>query len=73
MRIREALPTDSPAIAKVHVDSWRSTYRGIISDRGFYEAMGGRRLGGQQIQIGPDSLGEVAYGWENLDELRNRG
>lgn len=32
MRIREASPADSPAIALVHVDSWRSTYRGIISD-----------------------------------------
>jgi len=175
VRIREALPTDSAAIAKVHVDSWRSTYRGIISDevlaalsypdrermwegslttyrsanfiyvaevdegpivgfaaagkertgrtdfpgeifaiyllkdyhgrgwgrqlflaaaerlgleghkelmlwvladnptRGFYEAMGGKLLGEQQIQIGPDSLREVAYGWETLDELRNRG
>jgi len=175
MRIREALPTDSPAIAMVHVDSWRSTYRGIISDevldglsypdrermwegsltthrssnfiyvaeadegpvvgfaaagkeragrtdfpgeiyaiyllkayhgrgwgrqllqaaagrlamegfnglmlwvladnptRGFYEALGGRLLGEQRIQIGPDSLAEVAYGWEDLDELRTQG
>jgi len=174
MRVREALPTDSPAIAKVHVDSWRSTYRGIISDevlaglsypdrermwdgslttyrssnfiyvveadegpvvgfaaagqertgrtdfpgeifaiyllkdyhgrgwgrqllqaaagrlglegfrslmlwvladnptRGFYEALGGQLLGEQQIQIGPDSLVEVAYGWEDLGELKNR-
>ena len=174
MRIREASPADSPAIAKVHVDSWRSTYRGIISDevlaglsfpdrermwegsltthrssnfiyvaeaddgsvvgfaaagkertgrtdfpgeiyaiylmkdyhgrgwgrqlfmaaagrlglegfnglmlwvlaenptRGFYEALGGRLLGEQPIQIGPDSLAEVAYGWEKLPELRNR-
>src|SRR3990172_4871822 len=174
MRIREASPADSPAIARVHVDSWRSTYRGIISDevlaglsypdrermwegsltthrssnfiyvveaddgpivgfaaagkertgrtdfpgeiyaiyllkdyhgtgwgrqlfqaaaerlaseglkglmlwvlmdnptRGFYEALGGRLLGEQPIQIGPDSLLEVAYGWDELAELRNR-
>ena len=174
MRIREALPTDSAAIAKVHVDSWRSTYRGIISDevlaglsypdrerlwdgsltthrssnfiyvaeaddgpvvgfaaagkertgrtdfqgeifaiyllkdyhgrgwgkqlflaaaerlalegfkglmlwvlaanptRGFYEALAGRLLGEQPIQIGSDSLVEVAYGWEDLAEVRIR-
>jgi hypothetical protein len=40
--------------------------------RGFYEALGGRLLGEQPIQIGPDSLVEVAYGWEDLGELRNR-
>ena len=31
-RIREAAPADSRAIARVHVDSWRSTYKGIISE-----------------------------------------
>lgn len=32
MIVREATPTDSAEIAKVHVDTWRSTYRGIVSD-----------------------------------------
>jgi L-amino acid N-acyltransferase YncA len=32
MRIREATPADAAAIAKVHVDSWRTTYRGIMPD-----------------------------------------
>jgi ribosomal protein S18 acetylase RimI-like enzyme len=32
MLIRDALLTDLPAIARVHVDSWRTTYRGIVSD-----------------------------------------
>lgn len=32
MIIREANYDDAPAIARVHVDSWRSTYRGIIPD-----------------------------------------
>jgi ribosomal protein S18 acetylase RimI-like enzyme len=40
--------------------------------RGFYEALGGRLLGEQPIQIGNDSLAEVAYGWETPPELRNR-
>jgi len=31
MIIRKAQPTDANAIAKVHVDSWRTTYAGIIS------------------------------------------
>lgn len=30
MHIRKATLEDAPAIAKVHVDSWRTTYKGII-------------------------------------------
>ena len=32
MVIRAAQPTDAAAIAKVHVESWRSTYKGIVPD-----------------------------------------
>jgi hypothetical protein len=32
MIIRAAQPTDAAAIAKVHVDSWRTTYKGIVPD-----------------------------------------
>jgi GNAT superfamily N-acetyltransferase len=33
MKIREASPDDAFPIAKVHVDVWRSTYRGIMPDK----------------------------------------
>lgn len=32
MPIRRAHVADAPAIAKVHVDGWRSTYRGLVPD-----------------------------------------
>ena len=32
MIIREAILTDAPGIARVHVDTWRSTYRSIVPD-----------------------------------------
>jgi len=32
MSIRRATPGDAPSIAQVRVDSWRSTYRGMIPD-----------------------------------------
>ena len=32
MIIRAAQPTDAAAMAKVHVDSWRTTYKGIVPD-----------------------------------------
>ncbi|CAA9588708.1 MAG: hypothetical protein AVDCRST_MAG88-4435 [uncultured Thermomicrobiales bacterium] len=30
--IREAMPADAAAIARVHVDAWRTAYRGIMPD-----------------------------------------
>ena len=39
MNIRKAVLDDSKGIAKVHVDSWRSTYRNIIPDAFFGEAI----------------------------------
>lgn len=32
MIIREAATSDAAAIARVHVDTWRATYRGIVPD-----------------------------------------
>ncbi|MBN1625819.1 MAG: GNAT family N-acetyltransferase [Deltaproteobacteria bacterium] len=32
MNIRKAVPEDASGIAKVHVDSWRSAYRGLLHD-----------------------------------------
>ncbi len=32
MNVRKALPGDVKGIAKVHVDSWRTTYKGIVPD-----------------------------------------
>ena len=32
LRIRRATAADAPAIARVRVDSWRTTYRGMIPD-----------------------------------------
>ncbi len=32
IKIREAVPEDAAACARVHVDTWRTTYRGIVPD-----------------------------------------
>jgi L-amino acid N-acyltransferase YncA len=32
MKIRRAIPSDSADIARVHVDSWKTAYSGIIAD-----------------------------------------
>ncbi|WP_311213583.1 MULTISPECIES: GNAT family N-acetyltransferase [unclassified Arthrobacter] len=30
--VRRAEPADAPGMARVHVDTWRETYRGVMSD-----------------------------------------
>ncbi|MBI5268002.1 MAG: GNAT family N-acetyltransferase, partial [candidate division Zixibacteria bacterium] len=32
MRFRIATPADAPAIAELHAASWRTAYRGVLSD-----------------------------------------
>ncbi|HEV2955974.1 MAG TPA: GNAT family N-acetyltransferase [Xanthobacteraceae bacterium] len=31
--IRAAVPSDAPAIGRVHVEGWREAYRGVLADR----------------------------------------
>ncbi len=43
MNIRPATPDDAPALAKVHIDSWRSAYRGLVPDSHLAKLDYGRR------------------------------
>jgi ribosomal protein S18 acetylase RimI-like enzyme len=42
--VREAVASDAEGIARVHVDSWRETYSGVLADRFFTEEAFERRL-----------------------------
>ncbi|NNC11453.1 GNAT family N-acetyltransferase [Planctomonas sp. JC2975] len=37
VEIRDAVPADAEAIARVHVDTWRETYSGVLAERYFSE------------------------------------
>ncbi len=53
-------------------DDKRSILAWVLADnpsRAFYEAIGGRLLGSQTIEIGEAVLDEVAYGWYDLRSL----
>ena len=78
---------DAAGIARVHVDTWRTAYRGLIPDdvlagfsylaandpaRRFYEVLGGRLLREKQADIFGLTLPEVSYGWTDLDDLIRR-
>lgn len=39
--------------------------------RSFYEKMGGQKLGGKLIDIGPSRLKEICYGWRDTSNLRS--
>lgn len=51
---------------------YKSTYLWALEDnryRSFYEKLGGVPKGREEIEIGSVKLGEIAYGWDNLDRL----
>lgn len=41
--------------------------------KNFYEKMGGQKLGGKMIDIGPSTLKEICYGWKDTAALRAEG
>ncbi|MCC3356075.1 GNAT family N-acetyltransferase [Bacillus sp. REN16] len=67
MKIRKAILSDAKGIAKVHVDSWRTTYKGIIPDeflqRLSYESrekMWERGIPNGHILVAENNSGEIA-------------
>jgi len=77
--IRPAVPEDAPAIARVHVDTWRSTYPGIVPDSYLaglsYAASGARwrqhleQPGGELTFLALDPAG-VVIGFASCGPLR---
>ncbi len=61
MAVREATVDDVPAIARVHVDIWRATYRGIVPD----DFLDGLTYEGRERQwtaaLGPERGGDPDY------------
>ncbi|MEN9518982.1 MAG: hypothetical protein RLZZ381_1570 [Cyanobacteriota bacterium] len=71
MIIREATYSDVPAISKVHVDTWKTTYRGIVPDEhlanlsyerrenGWYQILNCASEDGNFTYIAEDEAGEI--------------
>jgi hypothetical protein len=80
LTIRPARPGDETAIARVHVDSWRTTYRGIMPD----DVLAGqsverreRQWTQSRVPVGekPETMGtatitEISYAWPDLSNVR---
>ncbi|MBB4826153.1 L-amino acid N-acyltransferase YncA [Sporosarcina luteola] len=62
--IRKAVQGDEEGIAKVHVDSWRSTYKGIVSDEYLEQLSYEERANMWKRAIGGNPL----YVAENADD-----
>lgn len=71
MIIREITYNDVPVIAQIHVDTWRTTYRGIIPDEylatlsyekresGWYQILNSAPENGDFIYVAENELGEI--------------
>jgi len=59
--IREATAADAPAIARVHVESWRTTYRGIVPDDVLANLSVERRARGWAERLGKPGGPEFVY------------
>jgi L-amino acid N-acyltransferase YncA len=71
MIIREANDSDVAAIAQVHVDTWRTTYRGIMPEdslaklsyqkreHSWRQILGNAADSGQFVYVAEDELGEI--------------
>jgi L-amino acid N-acyltransferase YncA len=69
MEIRDARPTDLPAIARVHVDSWRTTYAGLLP-QSYLDALSyDTREARWQEVFGPESHSFLVVAEEQGDVL----
>jgi GNAT superfamily N-acetyltransferase len=60
--LRDATPEDIPALAQVHVDTWRSTYRGIVPDEYLANLSYERRADGwHKILNQASEIGDFTY------------
>ena len=55
MHIRPATQADVSAIARIHVDSWRATYRGIVTDAVLDELSYAEHEERWQLRVQPDA------------------
>ncbi len=80
MNVRRAVPDDAAAIARIHVDTWRDTYAGILPDRVLLNmpttreggCWSGLVLRGESVFVvqSPDA-GIVGFGGCGPNRLRN--
>jgi len=80
MRIRPARPEDAQVLARLHVDSWRAAYRGLVPDSRLDRLNPGRRaeqfremLGGSEAEtyVG-EASGEIV-GFLTVGDCRDEG
>lgn len=88
MHIRHANEQDAAGIANVHVNSWKTTYKGIVEDRFLENLSAADRIEGwrrklanmpedEQLQVIADEDGKVygfmSYGMEREQKISDEG
>jgi GNAT superfamily N-acetyltransferase len=71
MMIREATQSDVPAISRVHIDTWRTTYRGIVPDEHLENLSYERRANGwyQILNRAPEDGNFTYIAEDESDEI----
>ena len=60
IRLRPAKPSDARAIARIHVETWRTTYPGILPDRALIDMnIDGKARSWRNMLEQPDTAGSV--------------
>ena len=80
MPIREACIVDAAAITRIHVDSWRTTYAGIVPDEYLASQSYDRREQIWRTHLADRHRADFtfvaedarAYGWKNLENSFTR-
>ena len=65
VRIRAAVPADAQAIARVHVEAWRESYRGLVPER-VIEALSVNRNAGMWAAILAGGASSIVHTVERL-------
>jgi ribosomal protein S18 acetylase RimI-like enzyme len=66
IRLRSAKPSDARAIARIHVETWRSTYPGMLPDRALIDMnVDGKARSWRSMLEHPDAAGAVLVAEED--------
>ncbi len=66
IRLRNAKPSDARAIARIHVETWRTTYPGMLPDRALIDMnIDGKARSWRSMLEHPDAAGSVLVAEES--------
>jgi GNAT superfamily N-acetyltransferase len=72
MKVRRALPGDGAGIGQVHVESWRTTYRGLVP-QAYLDALSAEQRGAWWEKVIREADGDAKNLWVAVDDTAQVG